>query len=242
MNNRQSVVLVTGASSGIGLATASLLHQKGYCIYGASRSISKQNLPFHTLELNIIDSSSITKCIETIIQQKGRIDILINCAGYGITGPLELTSDKEIQEQFDVNVFGTMRIIRAVIPYMRKSGNGKIITISSIAGIMGLPFQGVYSATKAALDNLHEALYMELQKENIAIGLISPGDVHTNFIHNRKRIQHDVEQTSYSQSFPQTLKKSVYAGKFIIAFQENQLNTDSKAGCFIEVSIALSHF
>jgi NAD(P)-dependent dehydrogenase (short-subunit alcohol dehydrogenase family) len=207
MTEQKSIALVTGASSGIGLATASLFHQKGYRVYGASRSVPTRNVPFQTLELNVIDPFSIANCIETILRREGRIDILINCAGYGIAGPLEMTSDQEILKQFDVNVFGTLRMIRAVIPSMRKSGKGKIITVSSIAGIMGLPFQGAYSASKAALDNLHEALYMELQSDNISIHVVSPGDVNTNFTQNRNHIQQNITGTVYAESFPSAIEQ-----------------------------------
>lgn len=180
------VVLVTGASSGIGLSTASLLAAKGFKVYGTSRRPSKEaSKDFSMIALDVTLQESIGQCIDEIVKKEGRIDILINNAGMGITGPIEDTPIEEMKKVFDTNFFGATAVIQAVLPVMRKNKSGFIINITSIAGYMGLPFRGIYSATKGAFELTMEALRMEVKEFNIRVCNLAPGDIATNIASGR---------------------------------------------------------
>lgn len=183
----RKVVLVTGGSSGIGLATCQYLQQKGCTVYGTSRKTSNgelvQGIPM--LQLFLGNGDSIRNAINWLIEKEGRIDVLVNNAGTGIAGAIEDTTTEEIADIFQTNVFGQLECCRAVIPQMRKQNKGQIINISSIAGEFGLPFRGVYSASKAAIDRFSETLRMELAQWNIPVSIVQPGDYKTNINNNR---------------------------------------------------------
>lgn len=185
MISQPRVILITGASSGIGKATAIHLAQKGDIVYGTSRKqwASQAGVRALTMELN--HTESIQSCINQIISQEGRIDILINAAGMGVGGPIELTSHQEKSAQIMTNFIGTTNIIETVLPIMRRQSGGKIIVLSSIGGIVGLPYQGYYSASKFALEGYCEALHHEVRRFGIHITLIEPGDFRTEFTDNR---------------------------------------------------------
>lgn len=180
------VVLVTGASSGIGKAIAQLLSSKGYKVYGTSR---KPKQAFQDgvamLALDVTQEASIANCIHTLIQNEGRLDVLINNAGMGITGPIEDTPTQEMRRVFDTNFFGAVDTIKAVLPQMRKQQSGQILNITSIAGYMGLPYRGIYSATKGAFELTMEALRMEVKEFGILVTNVAPGDVATNIAAGR---------------------------------------------------------
>lgn len=181
------VVLITGASSGIGKSVAQYLSHKGFTVYGTSRNPKRvtEQLPFKLIALDVTDVTTITSAVATIINAEGRLDIVINNAGVGITGPIEETPDVEIKNAFQTNVFGPLDVIKAVLPQMRKQGSGLIINVTSIAGYMGLPYRGVYSATKGTLELLTEALRMEIKDFNIQMTNIAPGDFATNIASGR---------------------------------------------------------
>ncbi|MGB1269977.1 MAG: SDR family oxidoreductase [Flavobacteriaceae bacterium] len=181
------VVLITGGSSGIGKSVAHFLTKKGFIVYGTSRNPQKitEQLPFKLIALDVSNVTTITSAVQTIIQNEGRLDVVINNAGVGITGPLEETPDVEIKNAFQTNVFGPLDVIKAVLPQMRKQGGGLIINVTSIAGYMGLPYRGVYSATKGTLELLTEALRMEIKDFNIQMTNIAPGDFATNIASGR---------------------------------------------------------
>ncbi|MFT5890317.1 MAG: short-subunit dehydrogenase, partial [Dokdonia sp.] len=145
------VVLITGASSGIGKAIAYYLAEKGYIVYGTSRNpkTAKEG-KVYMISLDVTQTTSITQAIQTILKEQNRIDYVINNAGMGITGPLEETPDQEIRRVFETNYFGALEVIKAVLPTMRTQRSGMIINVTSIAGYMGLPYRGIYSATKGA--------------------------------------------------------------------------------------------
>jgi short-subunit dehydrogenase len=149
----QKVVLITGASSGLGLATALHLKKIGYSVFGTSRNPKKytQSIPFELLPLEITETNSIKTCVAEVIKRKQRLDILINNAGVGITGPMEEINADAIASNFATNCFGPLQMAQAVIPKMRDQSSGTIINITSIASYMGLPFRGPYSASKSAL-------------------------------------------------------------------------------------------
>ena len=180
------VVLITGGSSGIGKAVGEFLLQKKYIVYGTSRT--PKNYPdskFPILQLDVTKGESINKCIKDLLDKENKIDVLINNAGAGITGPLEEIPEMEMKRNFETNFFGPIEVIRAVLPTMRMQKEGLIINITSIAGYMGLPFRGVYSASKGALELVTEAYRMELSTFNIKMTNIAPGDFATNIAAGR---------------------------------------------------------
>lgn len=203
----KQVVFITGASSGIGEAIATKLSKIGYVVYGTSRyPQSEQNCNFHFLQLDVRDEESIQRSVDHVIEKEGRIDILINNAGLGMIGALEDTSIEESKTIFNTNVFGLHSMCKAVIPVMRKQKSGLIINTSSIAGIVGLPYRGIYNATKHAIEGFSEALSMELRPFNITVIILEPGDFRTNMNTNRKIAKKALEKSSvYYDSFNRTL-------------------------------------
>ena len=183
----KKVVLVTGGSSGIGKSIGVYLSQRGYKVYGTTRNLDnhKEFTDFKLLELDVTNTETITNALLHIIKEEGRLDVLINNAGVGITGPIEETPIAEINKAFDTNFNGPIRTIQAVLPQMREQRNGLIINITSIAGNMGLPYRGIYSATKGALSIVTEALRMETKEFGVKITDLAPGDFATNIAAGR---------------------------------------------------------
>jgi len=181
------VVLITGVSSGFGKAIAEILSGKGYIVYGISRK-QPGNVTgkIKILQADVTDVISVQKAVSTLLSNEGRIDILINNAGMGISGSIEDTAAADISLQMNTNFTGYVNMIQAVLPHMRKQISATIVNISSIGGLMGLPYQGYYSASKFAVEGLSEALRMELKPYNIKVIVIRPGDFFTNFTTNRK--------------------------------------------------------
>jgi short-subunit dehydrogenase len=163
-------VLVTGASSGIGQATAQLLSERGFNVYGTSRKPTGKLIP-----LDVRSDDSVRACVERV----GTIDVLVNNAGYSLMGSAEETSLEEAKAQLETNFFGVVRMVKAVLPAMRKAGAGKIITIGSLAGITAIPFGAFYTASKFALEGYTEALWHELRPFGIHVTLIEPGFIAT---------------------------------------------------------------
>ena len=180
------VVLITGGSSGIGKSIGEYLAERGYKVYGTSRNPEKYpESKFPILPLDVKDETSIKESVNTVIKKEGVLDVLINNAGAGITGPIEEIPINEIKNNFETNFFGPIRVINAVLPQMRKQDSGLIINITSIAGYMGLPYRGVYSASKGALELLTEAYRMEIKDFNIKMTNVAPGDFATNIAAGR---------------------------------------------------------
>ncbi|MCR9262858.1 MAG: SDR family oxidoreductase [Flavobacteriaceae bacterium] len=183
----KKVVLITGGSSGIGKAIGTFLTSKGLTVYGTTRN--PDNHPyfdaFELIQLDVKDVESIQRAVSTVVSKEGRLDVLINNAGKGITGPIEETPHEEILDVFDTNFHGPVHVMKAVLPQMRQQGGGAIINITSIAGYMGLPFRGFYSATKGALGLITEALRMEVKDFGITITNVAPGDFATNIAAGR---------------------------------------------------------
>lgn len=180
------VVLITGGSSGIGKSIGEYLTKHGFLVYGTSRSPEKYtNHPFKIVGLDVKDVASINSAVAEVISSEGKLDVLINNAGVGITGPIEEIPEAEIQNNFNTNFFGPINLIKAVLPQMRKQNCGLIINVTSIAGYMGLPYRGVYSASKGALGLLTEAFRIELKDFNVYMTNVAPGDFATNIAAGR---------------------------------------------------------
>ena len=180
------VVLITGGSSGIGKSIGEYLADKGYTVYGTSRFPENYtDSKFPLIKLDVTQLSSITACVCELISKTAQIDVLVNNAGVGITGPLEEIPMEEMKRNFETNLFGPINMINAVLPYMRSKKSGQILNITSIAGYMGLPFRGVYSASKGALELITESYRMELKTFNITMSNIAPGDFATNIAAGR---------------------------------------------------------
>jgi short-subunit dehydrogenase len=180
------VVLITGGSSGIGKSIGEFLSNKGFIVYGTSRNPHKYvDSKFPILALDVKDVVTIKNTVDTVIQKEGQLDVLINNAGAGITGPIEEIPEAEIKNNFETNFFGPINVIKTVLPQMRKQTKGLIINITSIAGYMGLPYRGVYSASKGALELITEAFRMELKDFNIKMTNVAPGDFATNIAAGR---------------------------------------------------------
>lgn len=183
---RKKVVLITGGSSGIGKSVGEFLSQQGFIVYGTSRNPdSLTNHPFRLMALDVNDKETILKTVADIIAAEGRIDILINNAGMGITGAIEETPTVEMRKVFETNFFGAIEMMKAVLPQMRKQNSGLIVNVTSIAGYMGLPFRGIYSATKGALEIVTEAIRMEVKGFGIEVTNVAPGDFATNIASGR---------------------------------------------------------
>jgi NAD(P)-dependent dehydrogenase (short-subunit alcohol dehydrogenase family) len=184
----QRVALVTGASSGIGRSVAETLARAGYRTYGTSRvPRSERGLSFTMLPMDVCDDDSVNACVRTIVDAAGAIDVLVNNAGVSLVGAIEDTTLDELRALFETNLLGSVRMIHAVLPSMRERRRGHIVNVSSIAAQIGLPFRGGYSASKAALGALSEALCAELSGFGIAVTLVEPGDFRTR-IHEARTI------------------------------------------------------
>ena len=180
------VVFITGASSGIGKSIGEFLHANGFIVYGTSRNPERiTDSVFPLLALDVRNKENITQAIDIILQKSGRIDVVINNAGVGITGPIEEIPTEEIKNNFETNLFGPIEVMKAALPFMRSQKSGLIINITSIAGYMGLPYRGIYSASKGALELITEALRMEVKSFGIHITNVAPGDFTTNIAAGR---------------------------------------------------------
>jgi NAD(P)-dependent dehydrogenase (short-subunit alcohol dehydrogenase family) len=179
------VILITGASSGMGELTASFLAQNGYTVYAGTRNIDCEESSVENINNIYIDvtlTQSIKKAVETIIQKEGKIDVLVNNAGYGLLASLEEGTDEEIFKQFDVNVFGLIKTTREVLPFMREAKSGVIINVSSFLGKMGLPLLSHYNASKYAVEGIVDSLRFEVAPFNIRVHSIQSGLFGTNFV------------------------------------------------------------
>ena len=185
MNER--ICLVTGGSSGIGKETVRILSSRGFRVYEFSRSdAAGSGLATH-MRVDVTDEKSVTQAVDKIVNEHGRIDLIINGAGFGISCAVEFTESKKEKKQFDVNFFGMVNVNRAVIRHMRERRSGRIVNISSLAAVIPIPFQAFYSASKAAMNSYTCALANELKAFNISVCAIQPGDIATSFTRNREK-------------------------------------------------------
>lgn len=200
------VVLVTGTSSGFGYAIARALAAKNYRVFGTARAPgAPASDGFTTLALDVTQDESVAACVSEVVRSAGRIDAVINNAGFGIAGAIEDTTAAEAQAQFETNFFGTHRMCRAVLPHFRAQRAGLIINMSSLAGRIAIPFQGFYSATKFAIEAYTEALRMEVRPFGIAVSMIEPGDFATSFTANRRLTAGSIPASPYYASMTRAI-------------------------------------
>jgi NAD(P)-dependent dehydrogenase (short-subunit alcohol dehydrogenase family) len=205
---KKKVALVTGSSSGIGYETALLLARNGFDTFATMRNMNKskeitevskkENLPLKVMQLDVNDDRSVADAINNILNEKKSIEVVINNAGYGLMGSVEESSLDEIKAQFETNFFGAIRVIKEVIPIMRKQRTGTIVNVSSVAGRIGFPMGSAYVSSKFALEGLSESISYELKQFGIKIVLIEPGVINTNFafVTPKKALE---ANSSYSQ-------------------------------------------
>ena len=193
----KSVVFITGISSGFGFETAKLLSQEGYVVYGTVRREVEALPNVNYIKVDVRDCEAVMQAVGEVIEKEGRIDVLVNNAGMGIGGPLEFATEEEIRMQMDTNFMGLVHCVDAVLPHMRKQGSGKIIALSSIGGLMGLPFQGFYSASKFAIEGYCEALRLETKSMGINVVVLRPGDFATGFTGSRKKVADETALQAY---------------------------------------------
>ena len=181
------VILITGASSGLGKATAIYLASKNYKVFGTSRNPNNypKNDTFELLQFDLNKSQTSKALVDLIIKKSGRIDVLINNAGAGITGAIEETDIAAMESNFKTNFFGPLALTQQVLPVMRSQKSGLVINITSIGGYMGLPFRGIYSSSKGALGTVTEALRMEVKRFGIDVVTLAPGDYATEIASRR---------------------------------------------------------
>ena len=186
MDKREKIVLITGGSSGIGLEAALALKKAGCRVYEMSRKPASTPGVIH-LGGDVTSEESVRSVVEQVISAEGRIDVLINNAGFGISGAVEFTDTADAKRQFDVNFFGMVRMCKTVLPHMRKAGQGRIVNLSSVAAAIAIPFQTFYSASKAAINAYTLALANEVRPYGITVCALMPGDIRTGFTAARKK-------------------------------------------------------
>ena len=211
MNDKQkqkAVAVVTGSSTGIGLATSLALAKEGFSTYATMRNLdrsaditskaAKEDLPLTVLQMNVDDDKSVNDTIEKIMNDKGRIDVVVNNAGYALVGAFEETSMRDGRAQMETNFFGTVRVIKAVLPIMRKQHRGTIVNVTSMGGRIAIPFDSFYHASKFALEGLSESLQYEIEPFGVKVVLIEPGAVKSDFWKNLK-LTDNIEDSPYRQ-------------------------------------------
>ena len=237
-------VFITGASSGIGRAVAFHFQEKGWNVVATMRNIEKETelslFPnILVAYCDVLNKSSILEAIQKGIERFGSIDVLINNAGYYTIGTLEATSSEEIQRQIDTNLIGVIEVTKALIPHFREQKYGTIINISSIAGIISVPLQSIYHASKWGLEGFSEALQYELQQFNISVKLIEPGVINTNFYDRSMTVNYDIhldEYKSYEEGVLSNLIDSGKAGSSstAVALEVFKSANDNKKSCVIQ--------
>jgi NAD(P)-dependent dehydrogenase (short-subunit alcohol dehydrogenase family) len=210
----EQTILVTGSTSGFGRLTVETLARQGYIVFAGMRAAAGKNAPaaeelralaqrehlvLHLVEIDVTDDASVEQAVKVIIETTGRLDVVVNNAGVSYSGPLEAFTLKQVRQQFETNVFSVLRVNRAVLPHMRRQGSGLLLQIGSIAGRLALPFQGLYGATKFALEGLTESYRYELAPFGIDAAIIEPGTYPTTISANRQ-VAADAERFALYQA------------------------------------------
>ncbi len=212
---KNKIALVTGASTGIGQATAELLANSGYKVYGTTRKATQGNQGlFKMITLDVNSEASIETAIKEIVQLEGRIDLLVNNAGFGIApGGAEESSIEQSKVLFETNFFGILRMTRAVVPFMRQQGAGRIINIGSILGLIPAPYMATYAATKHAVEGFSESLDHELRTRGIRVSVVEPGYTNTHFEANTQEVDAKLDEyTTARKALSKLIKISVAGG------------------------------
>ncbi|MFN8113192.1 MAG: SDR family oxidoreductase [Solirubrobacterales bacterium] len=179
------VVLVTGASSGIGAAVARDLAERGHAVVGVSRR-GEAPAGVHAARMDVDDDESVRTGIAGLLAEHGRLDVVVNAAGYGLSGPVETTTLAEARDQLETNFWGTVRVTREALPALRRAGSGLIVNVSSLAGVFALPFQAYYTASKFALEGWSETLAYEVAPFGVDVTLVQPGNISSDFADGRR--------------------------------------------------------
>jgi NAD(P)-dependent dehydrogenase (short-subunit alcohol dehydrogenase family) len=205
-----AVIVITGCSSGFGMLAALEFARRGDSVYATMRNTAnadrlqtraeKAGVSVEVLQLDVNDSGSVGAAIEKVIRREGRIDVLVNNAGISIDGPVEAFDDDELLAVFETNLFGVVRVTRAVLPHMRSQGSGTIVTVGSLAGKVAAPFSGIYSASKHAVEALSDALHYELHPLGIRVVLIEPGEFETEIEANSRPARRFTEASPYLEA------------------------------------------
>lgn len=194
------VALVTGASAGVGAATATLLTQKGWTVYGISR---RGTSPEGTtgVSADVTQPDTLEKAVQRILTEQGHLDAVLHCAGIGGAGPVEEIPEAEARRIIDTNFWGAFHVNRAVLPHLRKRDRAHLIHVSSIAGLMGIPFRSMYSASKAALEAMTESLRLEVRNTGVRVCTVCPGDIATDIIAAQYRMPYDEVDPTYRAAY-----------------------------------------
>jgi len=209
------VAIVTGASSGIGQATAELLANSGYKVYGTSRKVAQATQrSYKMIALDVNSEESIEAAIKEVVKIEGRIDLVVNNAGFGVApGGAEESSIEQTKMIFDTNFFGIVRMTRAVVPYMRKQGAGRIINIGSILGLIPAPYMATYAATKHAVEGFSESLDHELRTRGIRVSVVEPGYTNTHFEANTLEVDAKIDEYNIARkALAKLMKVAIAAG------------------------------
>jgi len=198
------VILITGASAGIGQACAERLHDRGWTVVGASRRGSSSG-GWTPMVMDVDSDESVRKGVAAILAEHSRLDAVVACAGWGLAGPVEKTPVSEAKDQLETNFWGAVRVVQEALPIMRRQGGGRIVLISSIGGVLGIPFQAFYSASKFAMEGYGEALAYEVAPFDIQVTLVEPGNVRTDFTSSRR----DVVSTDGDNTYTAAVAKAV---------------------------------
>lgn len=210
------VVFIAGASSGMGKAIAEALAKEGFKVYGTSRKAAENNEPSQVngggfikmLQLDVCNQESITRAIDYVQDKEGSIDVLINCAGFALAGSVEDTTHEEAFMEFNTNFFGIHRMCRSVVPIMRQKGKGLIINISSTAGLIPVPYQSFYSASKFALEAMTEGMRTEVKPFGINVSMLEPGDTKTGFTNSRVFVEASKDSV-YKKTFNSSIERMI---------------------------------
>ncbi len=211
-------VLITGSSSGIGLATALYMHKKGWNVVATMRNPETRNTELNKvndilkLHLDVKDLNSIQTAIQKSISKFGKIDAIVNNAGFALVGPFEESDSEKVKDQFHTNVFGLMDVTREIIPHFRSNGGGSIVNVASVGGRITFPFYGLYHGTKWAVEGFSESIQHELKEFNIKVKIIEPGPIRTNFYDSSMKFTSE-DGGVYSTKFKKAFNMMNYFGK-----------------------------
>lgn len=208
------VALVTGASSGFGKAFATTLAKNGFRVFGTSRKLEGPGSDgFTMLQLDVTSDESVATCVGNVLEAAGKLDLLVNNAGFVLAGAIEETSVEEAKAQFETNFFGVVRMTRAVLPVMRRHRSGQIINIGSVGGMLASPFEGLYIATKFALEGYTESLRLEVKGLGIKVSIIEPGFFKTGFFNAEVRVKDKISDYDTSRNNASAVREAEHRGK-----------------------------